>query len=497
MVLVSSAELLNRKIKTGNGIGPFCGVLRFSVLLLLSFNFLVPAVCMAQSEESGYQDYLNFKKDYCLKLQAESLKRSKDPEKTQQAFVELYQAYLRAEADSLARYNWVELNRQAKAFLELKPKEPFSRVVARKIVMEAKLNRDILENCKLIDKAASEMRKYSLEARMYTYAAVHESLYVAMFRRGGSPKKVYNRYLDLLVEWMSQSKDPPEYLQRMMYEDGNAFINRTFVNRIKMLPDFKKKLEAAEEKISPWLMNMLLAEWHIEEGWQWRGQRDLLGRYEKSQKLAEKKVKLAYKLKPDCPEAPALMIQIARNGMTDEDVRTWFDRAVEVEFDYPEAYLKYLYAITPRWGGSHEAMIDFAIECGDTDRYDTTVPLIWDRCFYYLFEDSHRDDQSDLTRGGAVDNMRQYDVLPEIKAVSEKYQAYLKRQDGYTVFDTAYYRAWEFSVAYKLRQFDDAYEIYQKYGGDVVHPALVADYGVSKKSRCHMSLHSTVRRRMR
>ena len=163
MSSVFSVEVLNQKFKMVNGISLVNCVLGFSVLLLLSFNLLAPDACVAQSGESGYQDYLNFKKDYWLKLQEESLKRSKDPEATQEAFVKLHQLYVRSETDPFARYNWEELNQEATAFLKLEPTEPFSRVVARKIVMEARENRDILDNCKKIDKAASEMKKYSLE----------------------------------------------------------------------------------------------------------------------------------------------------------------------------------------------------------------------------------------------------------------------------------------------------------------------------------------------
>ena len=461
------------------------GIIKFGMSLLLSFYLLASATCVAELRDGGYQDYLNFEKEYLVKLQEESLEKSKDPEATQQAFVELFRKYISGKANLLGQQNWEELHRDAEAFLKLKPKEPFSQVAAGWIIIEAGKNTNILDNCKMIEKAASKLENYSLEARLYAAKAVHETVYVADFRKGKSPQRIFNQHLDLLIEWMSQSEDPPEYLQRMMFEEGHQFINHGFTTKFDMLPVFEEKFTAASDKITPWLNNVLLAELHRKRGWDARGggfadtvDKDDWAQFEESLDLAKEKLQLAYQLHPERPEAASMMVAIAMASETEDDTRTWFDRAVAAEFDCIPAYNYYLASLLPRWGGSHEAMIDFANECANTGRYDTRVPMVWKTCFRHIFEDSNREDQSDPLRRRAVAYMRQYDVLPTIQVVSEKYQAYLKQQGGYSIFDTSYYRAWEFSVAYKLRQLDDAYEIYKKYDGDVEHPRIVTEYAV-------------------
>jgi len=58
----------------------------------------------------------------------------------------------------------------------------------------------------------------------------------------------------------------------------------------------------------------------------------------------------------------------------DLSLRDWFDRAVEAQMDYEPAYNSLLWALTPRWGGSHGKMYQFGLECLATKRFDTCVP---------------------------------------------------------------------------------------------------------------------------
>ncbi len=85
----------------------------------------------------------------------------------------------------------------------------------------------------------------------------------------------------------------------------------------------------------------------------------------------------AYRLDPARPEAATQMITVAMGGYAAEgqDERYWFDRAVAAQMDWASAYSKFTYALRPRWGGSHQAMYAFALECAATERYDTEVPF--------------------------------------------------------------------------------------------------------------------------
>lgn len=83
----------------------------------------------------------------------------------------------------------------------------------------------------------------------------------------------------------------------------------------------------------------------------------------------------AARLRPDRPEAAAIMIAVAMGENVDPaELRSWFDRSVSAQFDYFPAYKSLLWAYRPRWGGSHELMLAFGKACAATGRYDTMVP---------------------------------------------------------------------------------------------------------------------------
>lgn len=84
----------------------------------------------------------------------------------------------------------------------------------------------------------------------------------------------------------------------------------------------------------------------------------------------------AWKLRPDLPYPASTMISVAMGGAgaPGESVRTWFDRAVAAQMDYSDAYVSLKWALRPRWGGSHEAMLHLGEECLATGRFDTDVP---------------------------------------------------------------------------------------------------------------------------
>ena len=87
----------------------------------------------------------------------------------------------------------------------------------------------------------------------------------------------------------------------------------------------------------------------------------------------------AWELNPKDPAAAAYMIEVAMgDGGDKQEMRRWFDRSVAAEMDYWEAYRSLMWALRPRWHGSHEEMLQFGDECLRTGRFDTCVP------YYYL-----------------------------------------------------------------------------------------------------------------
>lgn len=123
---------------------------------------------------------------------------------------------------------------------------------------------------------------------------------------------------------------------------------------------YTQKLAAWAQRGSGWAQSV------TSEGWQ--------GFAAHLQK-ARTHLEAAYKLRPERPEAAAVMIAVSMGEGSDLlDQRKWFEKAVAAQADYPTAYRSMLWTLRPRWHGSHEMMAQFGASCADTKRYDTWVP---------------------------------------------------------------------------------------------------------------------------
>jgi hypothetical protein len=83
----------------------------------------------------------------------------------------------------------------------------------------------------------------------------------------------------------------------------------------------------------------------------------------------------AWELNTKDPAAAACMIEVAMgDGGEKQEIRRWFDRSVAAQMDYWDAYRGLIWALRPRWLGSHEEMLQFGDECLRTGRFNTCVP---------------------------------------------------------------------------------------------------------------------------
>ena len=84
----------------------------------------------------------------------------------------------------------------------------------------------------------------------------------------------------------------------------------------------------------------------------------------------------SWELNPRDSGAAALMIDVAMgDGGGKKEMRLWFDRSVAAEMDFFDAYRALLWALCPRWHGSHEEMLLLGDEFLRTARFDTCVPF--------------------------------------------------------------------------------------------------------------------------
>lgn len=92
-------------------------------------------------------------------------------------------------------------------------------------------------------------------------------------------------------------------------------------------------------------------------------------------RAAESHLQKAHDLHPEFPEPAAAMIVVRMLEPGAGTVRQWFERSVAAQLDFVGAYQNFAWSLKPEHGGSLAAMHAFAVECLDTDRFDTEVPM--------------------------------------------------------------------------------------------------------------------------
>lgn len=188
-------------------------------------------------------------------------------------------------------------------------------------------------------------------------------------------------YKTLALQWISDSlrdgsftdHEQPIFFDLLAGEQNKLFTTQELVEKLERTPG-----------ADPYIVAIFRGELEIYMAWQIRGgglavevrKEDWKGFTEHMEK-ARNALTAAWKNHPEYPQAPSLMIEVAMAGYAapGETIYTWFDRTVAAQCDYQPAYDKLLWALYPRWHGSHDAMYSFGVTCLDTKRFDTDIPL--------------------------------------------------------------------------------------------------------------------------
>ena len=237
--------------------------------------------------------------------------------------------------------------------------------------------------------------------------------------------------------------------------------------------EFYGRLQGAKEA-DPWIVNVFGGDCLVRAAWGARGggfantvPEDAWRAFFRHLADAEKCLTAAWKLHPDHPEAPTLMITVAMGGgeRVAGTEREWFERAVTAQLDYDNAYSRLLNALLPRWGGSYEAMLELGLECARTDRYDTNVP-------YQLVT--------------AIEQIRLDARDPALWKVPEAYDAATRVLDTYA--DTykdhpagPWFTSFHAAIALRLGKYDESRKLLDQLG-DKVDPKPFAHFNGSRFS---------------
>ena len=304
--------------------------------------------------------------------------------------------------------------------------------------------------------------------------AMLNSFYLCSLARATSDNGLmethFPTFLDRFSAWVgveSQVEENRRYVFDLAYSMTGDFV----------VAEHKAAIidSLAEREVNGWTRAVLSGAVEIDLAWVyrtggWAGDVSTEGwqAFVEHLALARQQLHRAWKAQPDYPEAAALMITLAMAGNDPASPRTWFDRSVAAEIDYPWAYYRLSSAMLPRWGGSHRAMSRFGLDCLATKRFDTVVP-------YQLY---HQIQAVEQETGRTNKYLTSPKVYPKLREMFEGYRSapeVPELQDLYTPrrgILSAYA-----AVALAVGEWNDAVSAIESLDGEV-DPAVLKRVGV-------------------
>jgi len=210
----------------------------------------------------------------------------------------------------------------------------------------------------------------------------------------------------------------------------------------------------------PWLAAMVQGDYEVSAAWDARGA-DVAAKvteqgwkgFAQHLSRAHELLTRAWKLDPTLPQSAEEMITVVmgEGGQPGETVYTWFDRARSAQFDDTAAFVRIMWALRPRWGGSIDQMAAIGLSGANSGRFETQAPL-WQLLSTYEIADDLRDKDGHTW------------ALPQF------WDANLKVLHGYEQWAPAgarrdWFRSWEAAIAWRAGRFEDAKRILDELHG--------------------------------
>ncbi len=207
-----------------------------------------------------------------------------------------------------------------------------------------------------------------------------------------------------------------------------------------------------------WMKNVIIGQYHRDQAWElrgsgwasevtdagWEGFHDHL---EKARRYLEQ----AWRIEPSLPQAPQIMVEISMIDDHDNP-RQWLERTARAQLDFLCAYRSYVWYARPRWCGSHETMYQRGLECLNTNRFDTDLPLYFRQVMDDIREDS-----------GSYDFWREHNVYPQFEKL---YDNMAKQPDA--GHQPQWYESMKVATAWRSGAWRKALDLIEHMDGELV-----------------------------
>jgi hypothetical protein len=231
-------------------------------------------------------------------------------------------------------------------------------------------------------------------------------------------------------------------------EIADIFVNGWGYNFFYRNRDAVCQIASEAGKNYEWLALTLDGEREIIEAWITRGggyanSVTSEGWHSFSSHLAAARIDLtkAWNLQPAFPLAPERMIYVSLGDSDIDEMRTWFDRTVSAQIDYPRAWSDFRWGLRPRWYGSYAALLAFGKTAIKTGRFDTDVPR--------KFFDCVSDVESEMNLRSGEHIYGRDDIWPNMQKMYEGYiRASSENREGWrSTYAIVAYLAGKYGVA--------------------------------------------------
>ena len=225
-------------------------------------------------------------------------------------------------------------------------------------------------------------------------------------RDGSTPEQ---NYLESFIYWIEMDLSANEIEHRYVYEQMTHLINH-IARDGRMLAELRK-WALSSKRLPPWIREMGLGLGELKIAWQARGtgvastvSENGWREYRARQQSGAQHLLKADEINPHYPESSFQMMSIALDGDTEKPIEWWFRETVERQFDYYQAYDMQMKSLMPRWGGSHEELMEFGRQCYETGRFETNIPYLLIEALKRVIDDRGVEVLSDQTIYEAADS---------------------------------------------------------------------------------------------
>ena len=448
--------------------------MKILLLILLPFSTL-----LADLPQSGsnHIDYRKERIQIWLDIFAEHKELSKDSIEINEQAQKLMIAYAERMCIKGDFKDRKSLANQARKLLMLTPKDPMTMmIIGRILYLNGENNLSdlhLMNNClryadKLIQKSS-----YSSHTKLLSSRYLRDTIKKSAKMSKKLEDQYETNYMHAFVKYMLE----PAQGTLLRYKGLLANDYFSFRKTSKYTTPCYEAIIKQKHKLDSWLREIISGHYHRNQGYLTHKN----GKYEDKfnddhhhfHVTAALHFKEAHNLRPQWPEAAAIMIRLCHNIDGEKSPKEWFLESIKAEFDHAKAYENYISQIED----DNDKLLEFGRMCSATNRYDTIVPYMHVNTVDSVFKNLRYDIEK-FNKTKAYDEIHEVFKAYEQKEVKEKY---------FLTTTKNHIRALHFCYAFKTGRYSHVRKLHQLFGDSIYSKVFCQKFDIDYKPALSLS----------